>query len=99
MSVSAFSCSLFQPPRALARHDDACDNIYIASSDPRTLRDQRQVLQERAHEDARTTVERRRETRRQSDKRAGPAMDHPAPGGSGGLPYEVGCLAFTRELR
>ena len=26
-------------------------------------------------------------------------MDHPAPGGSGGLLYEVGCLAFTRELR
>ena len=26
-------------------------------------------------------------------------MDHPAPGGSGGLPDEVGCPAFTRELR
>ena len=26
-------------------------------------------------------------------------MDHPAPGGYGGLPYEVGCPAFTRELR
>ena len=26
-------------------------------------------------------------------------MDHPAPGGFGGLPYEVGCPAFTRELR
>ena len=26
-------------------------------------------------------------------------MDHPAPGGSGGLPYEVGCPAFTYELR
>ena len=25
-------------------------------------------------------------------------MDHPAPGGYGGLPYEVGCLAFSREL-
>ena len=25
-------------------------------------------------------------------------MDHQAPGGSGGLPYEEGCLAFTREL-
>ena len=40
-----------------------------------------------------------RDTRHQLDKRAGPAMDHPAPGGSGGLPYEVGCPAFTRELR
>ena len=26
-------------------------------------------------------------------------MDHPVPGSSGGLPYEVGCAAFTRELR
>src|SRR4051812_29667873 len=29
-----------QPPRASARHDDACDDISIASSDPWTLRDQ-----------------------------------------------------------
>ena len=33
-----------QPPRASARRDDTCDNISIASSDPRTLHDQRQVL-------------------------------------------------------
>ena len=26
-------------------------------------------------------------------------MDHPVPGGPGDLPYEVGCPAFTRELR
>ena len=26
-------------------------------------------------------------------------MDHPALGGSGGLPYEVGCPAFTHGLR
>ena len=39
-----------QPPRVSVRRDDACDNISIASSDPRTHRDQRQVLQERAHE-------------------------------------------------
>ena len=88
-----------QPPRASARRDNVSDNISIVSSDPRTLCDQRQVLRERAHEDARTTVERRHETSRQSDKRSGPAMDHPAPGGSGGLPCEVGCPAFTRELR
>ena len=88
-----------QQPRASARHDDACDNIFIASSDPRTRHDQRQVLRERAHEDARTTIERRRDTRYQSDKRAGPAMDHPAPGGADDLPYKVGCPTFTRELR
>ena len=90
------------PPRQLlrmsVRRDDACDNISIASSDPRTHRDQRQVLRERAHEDARTTIERRRDARHQSDRRAGPTMDHPALGGSGGLPYEVGCPDFTCEL-
>jgi len=37
-----------QLPRVPVRRDDACDNISIASSDPRTHRDQRQVLQERA---------------------------------------------------
>ena len=26
-------------------------------------------------------------------------MNHPAPESPGGLPYEVGCPAFTRELR
>ena len=26
-------------------------------------------------------------------------MHHPAPGGYSGLPYEVGCPAFTRDLR
>ena len=26
-------------------------------------------------------------------------MSHPAPGSPGGLPYKVGCPAFTRELR
>ena len=46
-----------QLPRVPARHDEACDNISIVSSDPRTHRDQRQVLRERAHEDARTTIE------------------------------------------
>ena len=88
-----------QPPRVSIRLDHACDNICIASSYPRTHRDQRQVLRERALEDARTTIERRRDARHQSDRRAGPTMDHPAPGGYGGLPYEVGCPAFTYELR
>jgi hypothetical protein len=62
-------------------------------------RDQRQVLQERSKEDARTTIEQRREVRYQSDKRAGPAVDEPAPGDASDLPYEVGTPAFTRELR
>ena len=88
-----------RPPRVLVRRDDAHDDISIASSDPRTHRDQRQVLRERAHEDARTTIEHRRDARHQSDRRAGPTMDHPAPGSYDGLPYEVGCPAFTRELR
>ena len=44
-------------------------------------------------------IERRREARRQSDKRAGPSVDMHAPGEPGDLPYAVGCPAFTRELR
>ena len=75
------------------------DSDSTASSDPRARRDQRQVLHERQQEDARTRIERRREARRQSDKRAGPSVDMHAPGEPGGLPYAVGCLAFTRELR
>ena len=70
-----------------------------ASLDPRARRDQRQVLHERQQEDARTRIERRREARRQSDKRAGPSVDMHAPGEPGDLPYAVGCPAFTRELR
>ena len=81
-----------QPPRASARRDDACDNISIVSSDSWTLRDQRQVLRERAHEDARTTIEHRRDTRHQSDKRGGTRYGPPSTGGlrrttlRGGLP-------------
>ena len=41
-----------RPPRVSVRRDDARDDISIASSDPRTNRDQRQVLRERVHEDA-----------------------------------------------
>ena len=52
-----------EPPRVSIRRDDACDNISIASCDPRTYRNQGQVLRERAHEDTRTTIERRRDTR------------------------------------
>ena len=88
-----------QPSRVSIRRDGAPDDISIASSDPWTHRDQRQVLRERAHEEARTTIERRCDARHQSDRRAGPAMDHPTPRGYGGLPYKVGCQAFTRELR
>ena len=88
-----------RPPRVSVRRDDAHDDMSIASSDPRIHRDQHQVLRERVHEDARTTIERRHDAHHQSDRRAGPTTDHPTPGGYGGLPYEVGCPAFTRELR
>ena len=89
----------FWPPRALVRRDDARDDISIVSSDPRTNRDQRQVLRERVHEDAQTTIKRWRDARHQSDRRAGPTTVHPTPGGYGGPPYDVGCPAFHRELR
>src|SRR6187399_3314786 len=82
------------PPRRINVDDDS-----TVSSDPRARRDQRQVLDDRRQEDARTRIERRREARRQSDQRAGPAVDMHAPGEPGDLPYAVGCPAFTRELR
>ena len=83
------------PTRRISTRDDDS----TASSDPRVRRDQRLVLRERGKEDARTTIERRREARRQSDRRAGPTVDEPALGYSGSLPYEVGCPVFTRELQ
>src|SRR4051812_15383805 len=52
-------------------HGNNADDGSTASSDPRLCRDQRQVLDDRRQEDARTAIERRRETRRQSDHRAG----------------------------
>jgi hypothetical protein len=74
------------------------DEVSMASSDPGAQQDQRQVLRDRWVEDARTTIERRPEARRQSDARNGPIVDEPAPKVRGYLPYEVGCPAFTREL-
>src|SRR3954468_23989405 len=87
-----------QKPRSPTRRAHL-DNDSTASSNPRTRRDQRQVLHERREEDARTRIERRREARRQSDQRVGPSGDMHAPGEPGELPYSVGCPAFTRELR
>src|SRR3954465_9697328 len=75
------------------------DNDSTASSNPRTRRDQRQVLHERKEEDTRTRIEHRREARRKSDQRVEPSGDMHAPGEPGDLPYSVGCPAFTRELR
>src|SRR3954462_13782835 len=75
------------------------DNDSTASSNPRTRRDQRQVLHERKEEDARTRIERKREARRQSDQRAEPSGNMHAPGEPGDLPYSVGFPAFTHELR
>src|SRR4051812_39717339 len=82
------------PPRG-----NNLDDGSTASSDPRLRRDQRQVLDDRQQEDARTRIERHRETRRQSDQRAGDPVDARAPGEPGDLPYAAGCPAFTRELR
>ena len=82
----------------LFRSGDARDNVSTASSDPRTRRDQRQVLRERLKEDALTTIERRREARHQSDRLAGPTAYKPAPGDAGDLPYAIACPAFTHEL-
>src|SRR3954466_8738369 len=68
-----------QKPRSPTRRAHL-DDDSTASSNPRTRRDQRQVLHERREEDARTRIERRREARRQSDQRVGPSGDMHAPG-------------------
>jgi hypothetical protein len=75
------------------------DEGSMGSSDPWSRKDQRQVLWDRRAEDDRATIERRREARRQSDSRAGPAANKPMPGYPGCLPYDIGCPAFTPELR
>src|SRR3954465_14131809 len=87
-----------QKPRSPTRRAHL-DDDSTASSNPRTRRDQRQVLHERREEDARTRIERRREARRQSDQRVEPSGNMPAPGEPGELPYLVGCPAFTSEMR
>jgi hypothetical protein len=56
------------------------------------------VLRESRVEDARTTIEWRRETRRRSDERNGPIDDEPAPGVDRFLPFTVDYPAFTKEL-
>src|SRR6187401_25938 len=58
------------PPRRIN-----VDNDSTASSYPRARRDHRQALDDRRQEDARTRIERRQEARRQSDQRAGAAVD------------------------
>ena len=50
-------------------------------------------------EGARVTIERRRKSRRQSDRRNGPDVNEPMPSGDGYLPLEVGYPSFTREVR
>jgi hypothetical protein len=80
--------TVHSPPRrqrSPTRRNDTHGDDSMASSDPRARRDQRLVLQERKGEDARTTIVRRREAHRQSDKRAGPTVDMHAPGDPGDL--------------
>src|SRR3954463_3256867 len=58
-----------QRPRSPTRQNHH-DNDSTASSNPRTRRDQRQVLHEREQEDAHTRIERWRQARRQPIPRA-----------------------------
>ena len=82
-----------------ASHTDEFDEASMALYGPRDRRDQRCVLEDRQKEDARITIERRREAHCQSDRRNGPSASDTMPSVGGYLPYEVGCPAFTRELR
>lgn len=71
----------------------------MASSNPRACPGQRRTPEDRQREDVRTIVERRRNEPRQADRCNGLNIDEPALGVGGCLPFEVGCPAFTRELR
>ena len=50
-------------------------------------------------EDARTTIQHRREARRQYDEHNSPVIDEPAPVVGGYLPSEVGCPDFTNAFQ
>lgn len=56
-------------------------------------------MKDRWKQDARTTIERRQEARRQSNDHAKIGDDDHAPGVPGSLPYEIGFPVFTCELR
>ena len=94
------------PPRQQAQrqpqqasHANDRDEASIVSSGPHDRQDQRRVLEDRRKEYTRITIERCREAHHQSDKCNGPDISDPTPSVGGYLPYEVGCPAFTSELR
>ena len=68
------------------------DDVSMASSDPRARPGQRRAPEDRRRGDARV-----RDDFRQTDGCDG--LDEHALGVGGCLPFEVGCPAFTRELR
>ena len=71
----------------------------MASSDPRARPGQRRAPKDGRRGDTRVVIEQRRDDLRRTDGCDGLNVDEPALGVGGCLPFEVGCPAFTRELR
>ena len=71
----------------------------MASSDPRARPSRRRTPEDRRRGDVCVIVERRRDDHRWTDGCDGPDVEEPALGIGGCLPFEVGCPAFTHELR
>ena len=71
----------------------------MASSDPRARPGRRQAPEDKRRGDTRIIVEQRRDDPSRTDGCDGPDVDEPVLSIDGCLPFEVGCPAFTRELR
>lgn len=71
----------------------------MASSDPRACQGQRRALEDRRREDARVVVKPHHDNHCQPNGCDNPDVDEPALEDGGCLPFEVGCPAFTSELR
>ena len=71
----------------------------MASSDPRACPGRCRAPEDRRRGDARVVIEQRRDDPRRTNGCDGPEVDETTLGIGGCLPFEVGCPAFTRELR
>ena len=86
-----------QPTRVQLNQDP--DDVLMASCDPRACPGQCRAPENRRWEDARVVIDQRHDDLRQTDACGGLNVDEPALDVGGCLPFEVGCPAFTRELR
>ena len=75
------------------------DDVLMASSDPRAHPGPHRALEDRRRGDTRVVMGRPLDNPHQTDGCDGLNIDKLALDVGGCLPFEVGCPAFTRELR